>query len=324
MRIINTVDVLEVATKDNFDEERYLKHNQDVREAVQKGEVKSGYTHFLKHGMKEKRSQRKLRDDFEPQIIDIRKRKAEKIREILKKDVRIEMSDNYVFDYTGIERKEEYGFAETENVSSFYYDETPLKIIDQYPDGLILDCGAGFRPVYYENVVNYEIVPYATTDVIGFAEDLPFADNSFDGVFSFAVLEHVKLPFEAAAEMSRVLKPGGTLAVCAAFLQPVHGYPHHYFNMTSSGLKVLFENEIEIDRQFLNSGTGPVWSLSWMLRQWTKSLPEKEKKKFMKMKVADLIKHPFEYIDKGFVTELSEDVNFELACATLLVGRKKS
>lgn len=323
MKHINTVDVFEVATKENFNEERYLNQNLDVKEAVQKSEFVSGFAHFLKHGLKEKRSQRKLRSDYELPIIEIRKRKAERIKAILKSDIIIEMTDSFTLDYTGIERKEEYGFAETENVSSFFYDETPLEIINRYPDGLILDCGAGFRPVYYENIVNYEIVPYATTDVIGFAEDLPFADNSFDAVFSFAVLEHVKLPFKAASEMSRVLKPGGTLAVCAAFLQPVHGYPHHYFNMTSNGLKVLFEDKIEVEKQFLNSGTGPIWSLSWLLRQWTKGLPESERKKFKKMKVADLLKHPFEYIDKGFVTALPEEINFELACATLLIGRKR-
>ena len=159
--------------------------------------------------------------------------------------------------------------------------------------------------------------------MVGFAEDLPFVDNSFDAVFSFAVLEHVKLPFAAAAEMCRVLKPGGTLAVCAAFLQPVHGYPHHYFNMTHMGLNALFEKHITIEKQFVNSGTGPIWSLSWMLQRWTKQLPAREKKKFLKMKVADLIEHPFEYLDKKFVTALPEEANFELAAATLLVGTKR-
>jgi len=317
------VELFEVVTKENFDEKRYLEQNQDVKKAVAEGVIESGWKHCLRHGLKEKRSQQKLVADYMEDLLALRKRKAEKIREILKKDAHVDVTDELVFDYTGMERKEKYGFTETENVSSFFYDELPLEIIEKNPDGLILDCGAGFRPVYYENVVNYEIVPYTTTDVIGFAEDLPFEDNSFDAVFSFAVLEHVKLPFAAAAEMCRVLKPGGTMAVCAAFLQPVHGYPHHYFNMTHMGLKALFEEEIEIEQQFVNSGTGPIWSLSWFLRQWSKQLPDKEKKKFLKMKVADLIEHPFEYLDKGFVTALPEKANFELASATLLVGSKK-
>ena len=43
---------------------------------------------------------------------------------------------------------------------------------------------------------------------------LPFADNSFDAVFSHALLEHLKEPVKAALELKRVLKPGGMLGVC--------------------------------------------------------------------------------------------------------------
>jgi SAM-dependent methyltransferase len=43
---------------------------------------------------------------------------------------------------------------------------------------------------------------------------LPFSDNSFDAVFSHALLEHLKEPVKAAVEIKRVLKPGGMLGVC--------------------------------------------------------------------------------------------------------------
>jgi SAM-dependent methyltransferase len=75
--------------------------------------------------------------------------------------------------------------------------------------GPILDVGAGnFAPTYRDDVINVEIVPYPTTDVIGASEYLPFADESFDLVISVAVLEHVRDPFAAARELQRVLKAG--------------------------------------------------------------------------------------------------------------------
>ena len=316
------ISVFEVATKDNFNENGYLTANADVKSAVDTGSLKSGWAHFKRHGHKEGRKQ--LRDDYHTPIMKMRLKKAETIRSILKPDVDIEQTDSHVYDYRGQGRKESFGFSETANISSNSYDETPLKIIEQYPDGLILDCGAGFRPEYYENIVNYEIAPYPTTDVLGFAEDLPFGDNSFDAVFSFAVLEHVKYPFQAADEICRVLKPGGTLAVGAAFLQPMHGYPHHYFNMTNLGLQALFEDSIEIEQQFVNQGTSPIASLSWFLQEWMNNLPTDARKKFAKMRVGDFTaKTPDYYFDKNFVRKLPEAANFKLACATKMVGRKK-
>lgn len=45
------------------------------------------------------------------------------------------------------------------------------------------------------------------------AMQLPFADESFDGVIAMHMLYHVDDPAGAIAEMARVLKPGGFLAV---------------------------------------------------------------------------------------------------------------
>jgi SAM-dependent methyltransferase len=48
----------------------------------------------------------------------------------------------------------------------------------------------------------------------GNAYALPFADASFDAVFSHALLEHLAEPARAIAQFRRVLKPGGWLGVC--------------------------------------------------------------------------------------------------------------
>lgn len=112
------------------------------------------------------------------------------------------------------------GISATERVSANSYDHDLWNLIESNPDSLILDCGAGRRDVYTSNVVNYEIVPYDTTDVLGIGEVLPFCDSVFDGVISVAVLEHVKDPFQCAKEICRVLKPGGWLYCCVPFLQP--------------------------------------------------------------------------------------------------------
>jgi len=43
---------------------------------------------------------------------------------------------------------------------------------------------------------------------------LPFRDNSFDGVGCFNVLEHIPAPQKAAAEIIRITKKGGLIFIC--------------------------------------------------------------------------------------------------------------
>lgn len=51
---------------------------------------------------------------------------------------------------------------------------------------------------------------FRTADVYA----LPFADATFDRVFSHALIEHLGDPLRAVREMWRVLKPGGYIGVC--------------------------------------------------------------------------------------------------------------
>ncbi|OXM70450.1 methyltransferase domain-containing protein [Amycolatopsis vastitatis] len=49
--------------------------------------------------------------------------------------------------------------------------------------------------------------------LVASAYDLPFADESVDVAFSHALFEHLSRPAEALAELRRVLRPGGRLAL---------------------------------------------------------------------------------------------------------------
>ena len=114
------------------------------------------------------------------------------------------------------------------------------------PEGLVLNVGAGNGALVADNLVNLEICRYPATDVVADAHALPFADGSFDVVFSQSVLEHVRDPFACAREMIRVLKEGGVLLADVPFLAPFHGYPDHYFNVSMNGLRQLFASLEEV------------------------------------------------------------------------------
>jgi SAM-dependent methyltransferase len=226
------------------------------------------------------------------------------------------------FDFLTPELRAEFGVVDTTNVSANQYDPTALGLMDRYKGGLILDCGAGFRSTYLDDVVNFEIAGYPSTDVRGVGERLPFRDGVFDAAFSLNVLEHVQDPFACARELARVLKPGGELYCVVPFLQPLHGYPNHYFNMTHQGLRVLFDRLLTVDRQEVIPSGHPVWSLTWIVSRWADGLPRRERVKFLSMRLGDLLDNPVGYLDKGFATALPEDRRFELASTTALYARK--
>jgi SAM-dependent methyltransferase len=307
----------ELATEDNFDEEAYLLANPDVAQAVKKRLQKSGKSHFQIFGKDENR---RLRRDSSF-ITETRRNKHQAIRSLLRSDLSNEESE-CCYDFLTGELKKQFNIVDTDLISGHNYGQPMIDLINKYESGWVLDCGAGRRPVYYENVVNFEIVPYDTTDVCGVGEILPFVDHVFDAVISVAVLEHVKNPFLCAKEIARVLKPGGELICCVPFLQPLHGYPHHYYNMTHQGLANLFEG-FDIDRIEVPDSVLPIWSLTWILKSWTDGLTGAAKKEFLNLRVADLLEPGDRYLGKAFVRELPASKNLELASATVLFAHKR-
>ena len=305
-----------LATKENFDERGYLAANPDVAEAVRAGQLANGRAHFESFGQGEGRRQLLFN------LIDaLQREKLARIEPLLK----LEMSHirrGVKYDFLTEDLRHATGIIDTTAVSENDYDGYGLSLIEEFKDGIVLDCGAGRRATYFENVVNYEIVDYETTDVIGVGECLPFKDGSFDAVISVAVLEHVRDPFTCAAEIVRVLKPGGKLLCCVPFLAPVHGYPHHYYNMTPQGLRALFERKLQIDDQKVIDSILPIWSLTWIVKSWADGLHGSTREQFLSTTLRDLLASPVDLLDQTWVRSLSEQKNFELACGTLLFARK--
>lgn len=119
--------------------------------------------------------------------------------------------------------------------------------------GMILELGAGIDICTHPNLVKTDAFVYSSDlDYVVDAHAMPFEDNTFDFIYSLAVFEHLHSPWVAAKEILRVLKPGGKVYVLTAFMQHVHGYPHHYFNMTTMGAERIFA-----DFEIISSGPSP-------------------------------------------------------------------
>ena len=113
--------------------------------------------------------------------------------------------------------------------------------LDLQPNDMVLDLGCGFgRHAYealrrgadvvacdlgYEELVqvrNIAAVMWSDGEITegtmletanGDATQLPFSDESFDRVIASEVMEHIEQDQEVLSELTRVLRPGGVLAV---------------------------------------------------------------------------------------------------------------
>ena len=102
---------------------------------------------------------------------------------------------------------------------------------------LDLGCGdARYKQNFERAGFKYIGIDYCSKEAtfLGDAHALPFKDESFDFLFSRAVLEHLQYPFVAMNEAYRVLKRQSKFLGTVAFLEPFHGrsfYHHTHYGL---------------------------------------------------------------------------------------------
>jgi SAM-dependent methyltransferase len=141
-------------------------------------------------------------------------------------------------------------------------DDAVLDWLECLP-GYSLNVGAGATRRRPPRCVELEHSVFVNTSVVGDAHELPFADDTFDAVVSYNTFEHLAEPAAAAKEIYRVLKPGGSLRLQTAFLQPLHEEPAHFYNATEYGLRRWF-SDFDIIDCFVAPATSPSKMLAWL------------------------------------------------------------
>ncbi len=92
----------------------------------------------------------------------------------------------------------------------------------------------------------FDVLDGKNVDVVGDAHRLSdyFEANSFDLVISFAVFEHIAMPWIIAEEISKVLNVGGHVCLETTFSFSEHELPWCFFQFHNQALEVLFCPEL--------------------------------------------------------------------------------
>jgi SAM-dependent methyltransferase len=121
------------------------------------------------------------------------------------------------------------------------------------------------RDASRRQIIYSDIDSGADVDLFCDGHDLPFQDGVVDAVVTTAVLEHVLYPERVAAEIARVLKPGGLLYSELPFMQQVHEGAYDFTRYTLSGHRRLFNVFQEIDSGLV---AGPSTALVWAIENF--------------------------------------------------------
>jgi len=95
-------------------------------------------------------------------------------------------------------------------------------------------------------VTSMDIDPARNPDLVADLMDSGLPSNSYDALVLSEVLEHIKVPHVAIAEVHRILKPGGRVIITAPLMFPLHDRPADFYRFTKYGLAYLLPDFREI------------------------------------------------------------------------------
>lgn len=109
---------------------------------------------------------------------------------------------------------------------------------------VVLDIGGRYqpyRPLLQNRIQRYfalDVLSTPLVDAIGTGEQLPFKGDTFDLVLATGVFEYFPEPRVAAAEIHRILKPGGCLMMSVAAVCP-RAVDEEHWHYLPAGLKFV-------------------------------------------------------------------------------------
>ncbi len=197
-------------------------------------------------------------------------------------------------------------------------------LLKQSASPRVLVIGGSILGEGMESLANNTAIDFIETDVsfgpramlICDAHDIPFDDESFDGVIAQAVLEHVVGPYRCSEEIYRVLKKQGVVYAETPFIQQVHGGRYDFTRFTYLGHRRLFRRFEEIDG---GAACGPGMALAWSYKYFLLSFATSRLSKAFLRLFAKLTSFYLKYFDYYLI---NKPATLDAASAYYFMGRK--
>lgn len=143
--------------------------------------------------------------------------------------------DNLALDSTELtERRRDIAANDppTRYAFELWYRELATRVAEAPPGKRVeLGSGGGFLEEFIPGLVKTDVVPLPFTDHVCRAESMPYGDSEVSALVMVNVLHHVTNVEAFFAEATRVLKPGGLVAMIEPYVSPlsrlIYRYVHH-------------------------------------------------------------------------------------------------
>ena len=183
------------------------------------------------------------------------------------------------------------------------------------------DIGNGLDTIIDNKKINFietDVQLGSRVNIVCDAHDIPFCNETFDGVIIQAVLEHVCDPNRCVSEVYRVLKTDGIVYAETPFMQPGHKGRYDFTRFTNLGHRRLFRNYKTL---FDGIVCGPGMALALSIRAFLWSFTNSKTIRFILTIFHQIIFFWLKYLDYILVKNNS---SVDSASAFYFIGKKSN
>jgi len=195
--------------------------------------------------------------------------------------------------------------------------------------GKLLDIGCGSKP--YEHLfkvnnyigIDVEVSGHnhnsSKVDKFFDGRSIPYGDDEFDWIFTSEVFEHVFNLEDLLSEITRVLTPGGKLAITCPFIWEEHEQPYDFARYTSFGLHdIITKHGFKVESSVKSSNYFETVMQILAMYMYHHCLP---KNRYLMSILMPIIVSPFNIIGTLLGKALPNNNNFYLTNILIVVKK---